>query len=251
MTQPPDLATTLHELLNPRVQIVQRDDQGAEQDHQQQLADLRARHAAHLRARHAAQAARVLARLMDTERRWAADADARTTARGELPSRLDQLAEAVHSSQGGGGAAAGPHRIPITLAAAELLTHIEDEVGHRGRPRTQLAAAVWAWARTAQPDTAAHLAADWLVEARAILEPERPIPIDGACPQCGVRTVHVDDSGEQVRRPALQVDRVSGEVTCIAARCGATWGPELHAHLGQVLEQQAAEQAHAVGGSAA
>lgn len=243
--QPTSLAAVIHELCNPRVDILDRagaDDPDVAQlaaDHRAAMDRLRVQHAELMRRpRQAAQARRVLARLIDLERRWQAGEEARRTARGEQPSLLDQLCDAVESSQGGGRRSTSQHRSPIGLAAAELLTDIERTAG-RG-PRDQLARRVWTWAagRGTDPD-AIELAATWVASARDVLNPSRPLDLVAACPVCGARTAHVDDAGEMVRRAALQLDRVSGWARCIAPRCGAEWPPSRLALLAAVLEQQA------------
>ena len=215
--------------------------------------ELEARHAKHLRARHAAQARRVLEQLSDHRRRVEErrGSDAVTATTGAVPSLLDQLRDAVQSSSSTGGAAsAGAHRSPIGLAAAELLAHIEREVG-RGpiRQRVRLwAEQVRTWADE-QPEVLAHaaqLAEQWVATGRGILNPQRRLVAKGACPQCGRTTVHQpDDTGEVVRRPALELHVGSGTASarCIAPGCGAHWPAGMLQHLARVLEEQAQERA--------
>jgi hypothetical protein len=240
----PGLAETLDQLLNPRVVRVDRlgatdpDVAALEAEHDAHSAALRAQHADLQRRHHAAQARRVLARLIAHERRR----QARTAASTALPSLLDQLCDAVQSTSGGGGAAAGPHRAAIGLAAAELLGQIERAVGHG--PRVELGRRVWTWAkRHAADPTTAHTAAAWLAVARGVLEPERPLGLVAACPQCRARLVYVEDAGEWVRRPALQVDRRDGTARCTAPQCGAIWPPAQLPLLAAVLEQQSVDEA--------
>lgn len=233
------------ELLNPRRHDLERD----QLDQVEALAEydaadharerrLRERHTAALRRpRQPAQATRALGDLM-AHRRAAAARRARVAAREAMvPSLLDQVVEAIESSSGSGHrTAAGAHRSPIGLAAAALVGDVERVVGHG--PRRRLCAAVWAWVRAGLgPDTVdgttAQLAA-WVARAHAVVDPPRPVELAAACPQCRARTVRTpDDAGEAVRRPALEIDRVSGMVTC--ARCRAQWGPELWEFLARVL----------------
>lgn len=244
--QPHDLTQLLHQLCNPRIDILTRDPAGTDPDvdaeatADQATADqLRAQHAQLLaRPRQAPQARKVLERLIAHERRR----EARRTARGEQPSLLDQLDDAVASSQGGGRRAAGLHRAPIGLAAADVLAGIERTVG-RG-PRPELGRRVWAWAgeHATEPATLTTVAG-WVASALAVLQPTRSLDLVAACPVCGSRTVHVDDAGERVRRPALQVDQTTGWARCHAPGCGAEWPPSRLQLLASVLEQQATEQA--------
>jgi hypothetical protein len=172
----------------------------------------------------------------------------------QLPSLLDQLLDAVHPSQGGGGAGAGPHRAPADLSAAELVAQIRRAVG--ARPEQDLAMRLRSWASLANHwrgtdpvrlTWAADSAEYWVSAAQGVLDPPRPLDLVAACPECESRIVYVnDDSGELVRRPALQVDRITGTARCLARGCSATWGPERLAFLAAVLEQQALDEQQAV-----
>lgn len=247
MTVAPDRSPTLlelaGELLLGRTHDLDRDPD--DEDAREALAitaRLRDRHAALLRAGQPAQARRVLARLIDHERRRQARAAASLLRHGAVPSLLDQVREAVTSSSGNGHrGSAGPHRSPIGLSAAELLGAIEREVGHRYTG--PLDRDVWAWVNghTAAP-WAVDTMAGWVSRARAVVDPPRPVSLAAACPQCGRSVVHVEDSGERVRRAALQVDRTTGTAACIAPGCDAVWTPDRWAFLAAVLEQQTREE---------
>lgn len=214
-------------------------------EHAQHSRDLRRQHARHLAAHRHAQARAVLARLIAHEHR----ARARRTTQADLPSLLEQLHDAVQSTQGGGGASVGPHRSPIGLAAAELIAAIQRTV--RARGTDDLAAALRAWVaqtphwRTTCPDhllAMAPVAEAWVTSARTLLNPSRRWTHPGACPNCGQATAHVpSDTGEIVRRPALELDRGTATARCLG--CGTTWGPERLSLLAAVLEEQAREQA--------
>lgn len=153
-----------------------------------------------------------------------------------VPALLDLVCDAVESSTGTGHRSSrGTSRSPIGLSAADLLGEVEDVVG-RG-PRSWLVRRVWRWvhAHTADPDAVDTLAV-WVARAREVVEPPRPMRLAAPCPACRVAVVHVEDGGERVRRPALEVDRSTGWARCLA--CPARWSPAHLVHLAAVLDQQ-------------
>lgn len=246
------LTEAIRSLLQPTTAPVGRDDVepdacDLEARDRARSASLRAQHAAALARGDAAGMRRALARLIEHEQRAQDRAQALRATQGRLPSLLEQLQDAVQSTQGGGGASAGPHRAPIGLAAAELLAGIRRTV--QGRPDQPLSGRVRSWAamaghwRTRDPQRllwAAEDAEGWVAQGRAIVDPPRPLHLAAACPECGIRTVYVHDSGEDVRRLALQIDRSTGVAYCQA--CAAAWAPEHLPLLAAVLEQQAGER---------
>lgn len=156
-----------------------------------------------------------------------------------VPALLDLVCEAVESSSGTGHRSSrGALRSPIGLSAADLLADVESVVG-RG-PRSWLVRRVWRWvhAHAADPDTVSTLAG-WVSRAREVVEPPRPLRLAAPCPRCGRAVVHVEDAGEQVRRPALEVDRSTGWARCLM--CHETWSPAHLVHLAAVLDQQRGE----------
>ena len=211
-----------------------RDDLAAQQLVQDRATDLelRCRHTAHLTAGRHAQATRTLTRLRDHRARLSAA----TSATATTPSLLSQLRDAVTSTQGAGNAARGARRAPIGLAAAELLHTVQRAIRSDG---ADLAADVRAWA-PADITAAATLAGAWVEQARVLLHPPRRWTHPGACPDCGHTTASVlDDTGQHVRRPALELDTVTGRARCLC--CPARWTtiPQLR-QLARVLEQQQA-----------
>lgn len=244
---PPPLLDSARALLESQTLDLTRDapdpDPPADEVAERHLTRLRAQHAEHQRARRWAQARNVLARLIEYETNRRAAADATRTRHGTVPSLLEQVCDAVQSSRGNGHrASGGAHRAAIGLTAAELVGSIERAVG--GGPRDQLTRRVWAWVRGhAADDAAAWTMAEWLDRARDVVSPPRPVGLVAACPECGRRVVYVDDSGERVRRPALQVDRATGWARCTAPGCRAAWSPQRLQLLARVLEQQAEEGA--------
>lgn len=237
--QPPPLLASARALLEPETRELDRDPAHVRAQYvaQRYSAWLRDRYAAHMDDGRPDLARRALARLIAHERRQRA-AGAR---HAHILSLLEQVCDAVQSSRGTGRrSGSGPHRSAIGLAAADLLGSIERAVG-RG-PRDLLTRRVWAWVRghAADPAAAATMAA-WVERARDVVDPPRPVSIVAACPKCHRRVAYVEDSGEQVRRPALQVDRATGWARCIAPGCHAEWEPARLHFLARVLEQQAAE----------
>lgn len=246
-------------------------DAEADLAHAERMGVLRRRHAAYGACKDAAGMRRTLAALIEQETAHRAAVRARLVDRAELPSLLDQLHDAVHSTQGGGGASAGVHRSPIGLAAAELLGEIgatvrpaparqplyrtfeQRRAALAAQPRPALAAQIRSWAglaghwRTTSPRQlveAANQAHRWVGDGRDLLNPRRRMTASGACPRCGQTTAHVrDDTGEEVRRPALEIDVRTGWARCIVPSCDGSWPPERLPFLASLLEQQAEAEA--------
>jgi hypothetical protein len=244
------------QLLNPGARELPREIEGGElaqqaAHHSAQVAQLRHQHADLLRRRMGPQARRVLARMLDHERRRVRAERALAVATAGVPSLLDQVIDAIESSSGTGGRTRShAHRSPIGLAAAQLVGDIEAVVGHG--PREQLARRAWGWAvrHSATPRARAHLG-DWLSRARQVVEPARPVDLAAPCPACGESVSWAaDDTGQVVRRAALQIDRTTGTARCTARPhgrpCGATWSSGALTFLANLLEAQAAQLAREV-----
>ena len=246
------LDAAVRELTEPTVEKLDRVDRvldslAAAQTREDREIDrgLTATHARLLRAGHAAQAATVMSRLL-AHRRHVADRTARQdTTTAEVPALLDLILDAVQSTGGSNGAGgAGVHAAPIGLGAAELVHTIERyTVAPRGIYLPSHVQA-WAAARGAVPDVddvtpAAQHAEEWVAQARAILTPPKRWTHPGACPACGKTTAYVaDESGQQVRRPALELNRADASARCL--RCSARWQGEGQLRsLARVLEDQA------------
>lgn len=248
LTQPTRVPIDRDSAAHPDVAEVEAEAQRRHADADRRL---RAQHANALHRRDSAGMRRALARIIALERQRRDQATARAADRGWTPSLLEQLRDAVQSTSGGGGASAGPHRSPIGLAAAELLTHIQRTT--RAPADVDLAAHLHGWARDAghwqtdDPDRLlvnATLAQQWAASAHNLLNPQRPLTLAEPCPECGRAIAHVrDDTGEIVRRAALELDRDTGTARCTAAGCGATWPPERIQLLAAVLEEQARARA--------
>jgi hypothetical protein len=244
------LVAAVGALLQPASVPLGRDASALDDEHAAAMAELRTRHAAQRRRRDRAGMRRTLSALIARERLHQAAARGRETREADVPSLLDQLHDAVWSTQGGGGAAAGVHRWHYGVDAAELLAEIRRAVA--ARPHDPLPLRVRSWAslaghwRTTAPQRlldAAVAAESWVRSARDVLNPRRRMTAVGACPDCGVAVVHqADDTGDTVRRPALEIDVSSGWARCLAHGCGATWSPERLPLLASVLEQQAGER---------
>lgn len=204
---------------------------------------------------------------------------ARGSRYGTLPPLLERLLDAVPASSDTGNApSAGATRSIIGVAATDLVAHIDlttrwgrtagdparadvvrrtpvalvgGRTGYDVRPARDLPRQLrrWAarapWWRAAHPAyliDAAPVATWWVEQARAVLQPSRPLTRPGACPACGTRTVLVDDdTGERVQRYALLVEPASGVTRCLA--CRASWPLAQWQHLARVLEQDRLEHA--------
>lgn len=246
------LDTAVAALTQPTVEKLDRDDprsdsraaQLALADRRQAALDeeyeqrLVTKHADLLNRKHAAQARHVLAALIAHRLARIDRQLQQRTVRAEIPSLLDQVRDAVQSSSGGGGSGSvGPNRSPIGLGAAELLHAIARATA---APRgSYLPAWVQAWATTPDDvDAAADSAEQWIEQAQAILTPPKRWTHPGACPACGKTTAYVaDESGQQVRRPALELNRADATARCL--RCGASWKGEGQLRsLARVLEDE-------------
>ncbi|MDN5858589.1 MAG: hypothetical protein L0H84_08185, partial [Pseudonocardia sp.] len=212
---------------------------------------LAATHTRLLSAGHHAQAATVISRLITHRRIVAARTARQDTTIAEVPALLEQILDAVQSTGGTNRATgAGAHAAPIGLAAAELVHTIERANHAPTSTALDLTTHVRTWATNLhdgqvsgadlaeQISTAADLAEQWVQQARAILTPPKRWTHPGACPACGRNTAHVhDDSGQHVRRPALELDRANATARCL--RCGARWTGEGQLRsLARVLEDQ-------------
>lgn len=247
------------------VAVDQADD---EIEHRERMAKLRKRHADYAKRRDTAGMRRALAVMIEWERAHRAAFDARAAMAAELPSLLDQLVDAVNSRQGHGGGAGGVHRWVYGVDAAMLLAEIDRTVrpdpakqapyrplipapaqGLPAPPPRELPRLIRSWAglaghwRATRPQRLidnADLAEAWLARAREVLAPPRRIPIpDAACPRCGATTVHVpSDTGEYVRRWALEVDVETGWARCLNPSCPGRWSHEQLPFLGRLIREQ-------------
>jgi hypothetical protein len=212
------------------------------------IAELQRRHSAHLKARRHGQASRTLAALIDAQRRAQAQHDARTARRSPLPSLLEQLLDALPGSSNTdhGAPSTGAHRPALALTVLDLIASMQRAASNHDHDH--LAADLRAWAarsgewRTTNPDYLHHAATwaeHWVTTGRTLLDPPRRWTLPAACPQCGHRTAYVrDDSSEVVRRPALELDRTTGEARCLTHGCGARWSADRLLFLARLLEEQ-------------
>ena len=175
-----------------------------------------------------------------------------------VPSLLSQLHDAIFGGMEstGGGSAMGA-RLPIAANALDLnLTidrqiteawvHAFSRVPGAGTPESLLAE----WAAWAEPDTiveisagpayAADLVTYWERRITDFFDPPRSAEIDASCPmpECGLRYVYRNVSGEEIRSAALQFtrNRSSGQTTdarCLA--CGTVWQPAEFERLAAVI----------------
>lgn len=278
--QPPDLDaarlrldTAVQQLVQPTTEHIARD----RPEHHPDVADVQREHdheIARLKRRLTDQRSRLgtgtewqQARTTDavthTRRRIAhleEQAQQRRVQQAQLPSLLDQLQAAVESTTGSNGAAgARAYRSAIGFAAAELVADMQHAVrwGNLAHPDKPLAdtlhqqlrdwagrAGHWQTERPAYLLAAAHDAERWVTQARALLNPPRTFGLVGACPHCGRRTAHIrDDTGEYVRRDALQVSYTDEVARCVVPGCGASWPREKWGLLGGAIAHDRDQQA--------
>jgi hypothetical protein len=222
-------------------------------DEQAELADLERRHAAHQNARRHGQAARTLQALIAARQRVQAQQQARQPRRTRVPSLLQQLIDAIPGSGNTdhNNASAGAHRAALALNVLDLITAMQRAAGNRDH--NTLANDLRAWAarsgewRTTNPDYLQHAttwAEHWVTTGRALLDPPKRWAVAAACPQCGHAIAYNrDDTGDVVRRPALELDRTTGVARCTIPGCGARWAPEQLLFLARLLEEQRAAEA--------
>lgn len=243
------LDVALDQLLNPETQTLQRDRAAARAQldqldaaHLDHIRDLARRHRDAARRRDHAGMRRNIDRMTRAghhhRERHAQLANELAADQAAIPPLLERLLEAIHNSSntGGTGSSAAAHRSPVGLAALTLVHDIAHTTGHRGDG--WLGDTLRAW----QPDdidTAAEHAEQWIEKARSILDPSPRRGLIGRCLSCGKGIVHVpDDSGEIVRKLALQVD-AKAATTCLS--CGAHTPPERAHLLAAALDQQREE----------
>lgn len=257
--EPPDLDAARLRLDVAVQQLIQPSTEKLNRDRPEHHPD-----AADIQAEHDAEIARLQRRLRDqqsrrdhdamtyTERRieqLAERARARTVQQTQLPSLIDLLQDELAASTSRGGApSAGATRSLLALPIAELLGDIRHTL-RTARPapprHAPLAEQLRAWNqnaghwRTEHPDYLAHAADQaekWVHTARTLLNPPRTFGLVGECPACGHRTAHVrDDTGEWIRKDALQVSYADETARCVRPACGATWPREKWGLLGGAI----------------
>jgi hypothetical protein len=181
-----------------------------------------------------------------------ADGTTRTEWAEVLP-LLDQVAEAVHPGSERTGKSVHGSRPPASLAPLALVAEIRGVVrqachGHDHEPDEELGKRLRLWVLHAEEwqyeafdylAWAADRAAEWVREARLMLDPPPRFPLHGrACPMCRATAVQVwsEEENDYLRRPALSVDPERVEVVC--ADCGAAWGLDVWGQLAAAIEQQ-------------
>lgn len=96
----------------------------------------------------------------------------------------------------------------------------------------------WKPQETVYVDKLAAALEEWIEEITDLLNPDPKWTIAAACPACGKRTIHRDDSaGERVRQPALQITAEG----CICMACRYTWGVERFQLLAAALTYEQRE----------
>lgn len=160
--------------------------------------------------------------------------------RVKLLSRYDELAQAVAAHRGGSGGK-WQGQLPFWVDAMMLLGEIDDAVvkmhpapnewpGWTAERLQVLEAKKW---RPQDCDDVFKHAKELetLVALVDKLFNPQPIPLDDACPKCGVKTVYRNSDGEQVRTPALQIT----ELGCTCGNCKANWPVDHLPLLGRLL----------------
>lgn len=252
------LEVAVQQLLTPVVEQLDRSraaadpavaevNEQAARSHHERMTQLRIQHA-EARARgdetgmhHAA------IRMLDADSDYQSKRLRRTCGRAIVPSLLTRLQAAVESTQGAGNRAAGVHRSPIGLDAAELLGHIERTVARV--EGDLLGSRIRQWAADVQhaPGDDLHDAAvratRWVDDARTILDPDRTAEVQGECPICHERYVWVDDgAGSRIRKAAVQISYASRSARCLNHRCDGRWSFDYLPHLAAVVEQDVTER---------
>lgn len=170
-----------------------------------------------------------------------------------LDSVYQQLADACYEKHSLGGGTAQP-AAPLFIDAADCRSDIDHTVrveepdqppfdAHsdaQGRLRhITVARLQWIDARTWRPQDVPHIvrfAADLerlTIRARNLLTPPVNWYLPNPCPLCGKSIIYVDNSGDRVRRPALQL--TTDWCRCGNEECDGWWGKEKFRFLGELL----------------
>jgi hypothetical protein len=170
-----------------------------------------------------------------------------------VPSRLDQLEQAIEPSSGVTGTGS-VYRAPAHLDVMALLAEIDlvtsaalRQSGYRGRLDQTRSWRIRAWTAygprwsVGAPyylEAAIEDARKWVQRADGILTPD-PQTIETRaqpCPSCANRTAMIWDPtmGERVQRSALYLDK--SQMTVYCRRCPAAWGASLWPLLCKILE---------------
>lgn len=170
-----------------------------------------------------------------------------TPIRTPVPALLVQLAEAKDANSGRGGAFAARSKPPLWIDAVSLLDEIDTYVSHFSS-RQGRAGRVRAWAARMHDLTDLYslegqveLAESWVRRARALLDPDPPIELDGTCPVCKRGWVEcADEEGEIVVRRALHA--TEGDLKAWCEHCSSRWDGELLWVLADHLKRQTASE---------
>lgn len=165
-----------------------------------------------------------------------------------LPSLYDELEESRHDGAQPGAVTSRPvheSKPPMNLAPVSLLHEIDkrvrewwphtpaDDSGRAVTVRRLHALVDYRWA----PEDVAALRSmtrqveAWTQRVRDQLDRGHRWTLKAACPVCGEEWFVVDRGGEQVVKPALTVTIDGG----LCGACGATWGKDELALLGQLV----------------
>lgn len=155
---------------------------------------------------------------------------ARQTGQAHIPALLEQLLQLGGSTNTKDGTAGSVYRTLMNPVVTELLADIAAHTRwdrHNPNPAALLAAV-----RNRPPDLPTAQA--WLATAQQILTPPRRFTSSAPCPACAHATAHVrDDTGELVRRPALEIDFTTATARCL--HCAETWDRDRFDWLARVL----------------
>jgi hypothetical protein len=174
------------------------------------------------------EAERAVCAMTQAGERYRATKGALTAVRSSAPSLLEQLVDAVHSTNGAGNGSRGAHRSPLNSAAVELLAVLRRAIPvHHGPLRlddAQLRHDLRCW-RPADEVAAVEQLHGWAAAIREITEPRRLVELNGPCPACGERWIWAREAGERVRRSAVHVVEcdpvIESYAECGNQACGA------------------------------
>lgn len=162
----------------------------------------------------------------------------------EVPPLIEQLIDQIGgSSNRDANPAAGIYRSVIAGSVVELL----DEIARITRwprlahpyQRPALADHLAEWRPAGADTSTAEYVETWVTRATTLLNPPRRWSHPAPCPACGRDIAHVrDDTGEVVRRPALELDLTTGTARCLVTGCNADWDRDHIRLLAQVLREQ-------------
>lgn len=158
---------------------------------------------------------------------------------GVAASLYNDLLDYVQGAQGTGFGNPARSMPPVVVDAVDLQAEIDRNVRAWTTGTADTQTRLWALAdHRWRPQDVPHLWAlaptirDWCTRIEHLLDPPKRTPIPAACPACGARTIHKQDTaGDTVRDDALHITPHGAE----CGACSTRWDPTQYISLGHQL----------------